>query len=119
MVESGVRVRWCGAGIVELATPDDRQLAFVDGWLWSNTGWDAFGVPKPAEYASRDGFVEYVRAKRPDAVLVLLTHDHVDHIGDYFEMLKGLNDAGVNVRTVAQSDMARVGLVQRYRDAGV
>jgi L-ascorbate metabolism protein UlaG (beta-lactamase superfamily) len=119
MADLGLRARWCGAGIVEFATADDRQIAYVDGWLWSNTGWEAFGVPKPAEYASRAGFVEYVRARQPEAVLVLLTHDHVDHIGDYFEMLAGLQEAGVNVRTVAQSDMARVGLVQRYRDAGL
>ena len=112
-------VRWLGAGIVELATTDYRQMVFVDAWFWSNRGWGAFGVEKPAEYSSPEGLVEYVRGKGAEAVLVALTHDHVDHIGDYFEVLTALSKAGLNVKTVAQADMARAGLVQRYKDAGL
>ena len=112
-------VRWLGAGIVELATTDYRQMAFVDAWFWSNRGWDAFGVEKPAEYASPEGLVAYVRQKGAEAVLVALTHDHVDHIGDYFTALKALADGGINVKSVLQADMARAGLVERFKEAGI
>src|SRR5919205_1258043 len=83
-------VRWLGGGVMELATPDYKQIAYLDAWVWNNAGWDRFGVKKPAEYATREGFVEYVKGKNPEAVLVLLTHDHRDHMGDYFEMLQAL-----------------------------
>jgi L-ascorbate metabolism protein UlaG (beta-lactamase superfamily) len=110
-------VRWLGGGVVQLATPDYKQIAYLDAWVWRNAGWDRFGVSKPPEYASKDGFVQYVSSKSPEAVLVLLTHDHRDHIGDYFEMLKGLQTAGVPVKTVGQGDLMRKGLIPGFQDA--
>jgi L-ascorbate metabolism protein UlaG (beta-lactamase superfamily) len=112
-------VRWLGGGVLEVATPDYQQLAYVDAWVWNNTGWDAFGSQKPTEYASVAGFRDYVRDKAPQAVLVALTHDHADHIGDYFEVLAALADTGLNVRTCGQSDLMRAGLVDRFRAAGL
>ena len=112
-------MRWLGAGIVELASPDYRDLVFVDAWFWSNGGWAAFGVEKPAEYSSTEGLVGYVKNKGASSVLVALTHDHIDHIGDYFQTLAALVEAGINVKTVLQADMARQGLVARFREAGL
>ena len=114
-----ITVRWLGGGVMELATPDYKQIAYVDAWIWNNTGWSRFGIPKPPEYASKEGFVRYVASKNPEAVFVLLTHDHGDHIGDYFEMLKGLTDAGLPVMTTGQSDLMRKGLVDDFRKAGL
>ena len=114
-----VAVRWLGGGVVELATPDYKQIAYLDAWVWNNAGWTRFGVSKPPEYASKDGFVQYVASKKPDAVLVLLTHDHGDHIGDYFEMLQGLTAAGLPVMTAGQSDLMRKGLVDECKAAGL
>jgi L-ascorbate metabolism protein UlaG (beta-lactamase superfamily) len=114
-----IMVRWLGGGVVELATPDYKQMAYIDAWIWNNAGWTRFNVPKPPEYASKDGFVQYVKSKSPQAVLVLLTHDHGDHIGDYFEMLQALNAAGVPVRTGGQSDLMRKGLVPQFKSAGL
>ncbi len=105
--------------MVELATPDYKQMAYIDAWIWNNAGWTRFNVPKPPEYASKDGFVQYVKSKSPQAVLVLLTHDHGDHIGDYFEMLQALNAAGVPVKTGGQSDLMRKGLVPEFKNAGL
>jgi L-ascorbate metabolism protein UlaG (beta-lactamase superfamily) len=113
-----VSVRWLGGGVVELATPDYKQIAYADAWFWNNAGWSRFSVPKPPEYASSDGFARYVAAKKPEAVLVLLTHDHGDHMGDYFETLKVLNAAGLPVMTVGQSDLMRRGLVPEFKNAG-
>ncbi len=110
-------IRWLGGGVVELATPDYKQIAYLDAWVWNNAGWDRFGVAKPPEYATRDGFVQYVKAKAPEAVLVLLTHDHGDHIGDYFELLQALSQAGVPVKTAGQSDLMRRGLVPQFKAA--
>jgi L-ascorbate metabolism protein UlaG (beta-lactamase superfamily) len=114
-------VRWLGGGVVEIATPDYKQIAYGDAWIWNNAGWDRFGVKKPPEYASAAGFAAYVAGKKPEAVFVLLTHDHGDHMGDYFEMLKALSDAGVPVKTTGQSDMMRsnTGLVPEFRKAGL
>ena len=114
-----ISVRWLGGGVVELATPDGKQMAYADAWVWNNTGWTAFSVPKPPEYATKEGFLRYVANKQPDAVFVLLTHDHADHIGDYFEMLKGLVAAGVPVMTAGQSDLMRKGLVDDFEKAGL
>jgi L-ascorbate metabolism protein UlaG (beta-lactamase superfamily) len=114
-----IMVRWLGGGVVELATPDYKQMAYIDAWIWNNAGWTRFNVPKPPEYASKDGFVQYVKSKSPQAVLVLLTHDHGDHIGDYFEMLQALNAAGLPVKTGGQSDLMRKGLVPEFKNAGL
>lgn len=112
-------VRWLGGGVVEIATPDYKQIAYGDAWIWNNAGWDRFGVKKPPEFASARGFASYVAGKRPDAVFVLLTHDHGDHMGDYFEMLKVLSDAGLPVKTTGQSDLLRSGLIPDFRKAGL
>ena len=114
-----VSVRWCGGGVVELATPDYKQIAYADAWFWNTAGWSRFNVQKPPEYASAQGFAQYVAGKKPEAVLVLLTHDHGDHMGDYFETLKVLSDAGVNVRTAGQSDLMRKGLIPEFNKAGL
>jgi len=116
-----VSVRWLGGGIVELATPDYKQIAYGDAWFWNNAGWTRFNVPKAAEYTSKEAFAQYVKGKNPEAVFVLLTHDHGDHAGDYMEALKALTDAGVNVMTTGQSDLMRAptGLVPDFQKAGL
>jgi len=116
-----VSVRWLGGGVVELATPDQKQMAYGDAWFWNNAGWSRFNVPKAPEYASKEAFAQYVRGKNPEAVLMLLTHDHGDHIGDYFEALKALVDVGVPVMTAGQSDLMRApnGLVPEFKKAGL
>jgi L-ascorbate metabolism protein UlaG (beta-lactamase superfamily) len=50
---------------------------------------------------------------------VLLTHDHGDHIGDYFQVLQGLSGAGVPVMTAGQSDFMRRGLVEQFKKVGL
>ncbi len=116
-----VSVRWLGGGVAELATPDYKQIAYADAWFWSNAGWTRFNVPKAAEYASKEAFAQYVRGKNPDAVFVLLTHDHGDHAGDYMDALKALVDAGVPVMSTGQSDLMRAptGLVPDFQKAGL
>jgi L-ascorbate metabolism protein UlaG (beta-lactamase superfamily) len=116
-----VSVRWLGGGVVEVATPDNKQMAYGDAWFWNNAGWSRFNVPKAPEYASKEAFAQYVRGKDPDAVFVLLTHDHGDHMGDYFDALKALVDAGVPVMTAGQSDLMRApnGLVPEFKKAGL
>jgi L-ascorbate metabolism protein UlaG (beta-lactamase superfamily) len=112
-------VRWLGGGIVELATPDNKQIAYGDAWFWSNAGWTRFNVQKPPEYSSKEAFAKYVAGKNPAAVLMLLTHDHGDHIGDYFDALAELSRAGVPVMTAGQSDLMRKGLIPDFKKAGL
>src|SRR5882672_4702932 len=71
MTGGSISVRWLGGGVVELATPDYKQIAYSDAWIWNNSGWSRFSVEKPPEYATSAGFVQYVASKKPEAVFVL------------------------------------------------
>jgi L-ascorbate metabolism protein UlaG (beta-lactamase superfamily) len=114
-----LKMRWYGGGVYELATPDDKAIVLVDAWIWSNTGFKAFGIDKPAELASAAAYAAHVKGRSPDAVIVALTHDHGDHMGDYFELLRALVDAGVDVKTVGQSDLMRVAFPPKFKAANL
>lgn len=114
-----LKLRWFGGGVYELATLDDSAIVLVDAWIWNNTGWSAFNIEKPPELRSAQAFAAHLKSRNPQALLVALTHDHGDHIGDYFEMLPALVNAGLPVMTVGQSDLMRVGLVQKFKAAGL
>jgi L-ascorbate metabolism protein UlaG (beta-lactamase superfamily) len=114
-----LKIRWYGGGVYELATPDDKTIVLVDAWIWNNTGFKAFGIDKPAELSSAAAYAAHIKGRRPDAVVVALSHDHGDHMGDYFELLPALLAAGVDVKTVGQSDLMRVGLLPKFKAAGL
>ncbi|MEA2689651.1 MAG: hypothetical protein QOD51_2258, partial [Candidatus Eremiobacteraeota bacterium] len=114
-----LKMRWYGGGVYELATPDDKSIVLVDAWIWNNTGFKAFGIDKPAELSSAAAYAAHVKGRKPDAVVVALTHDHGDHMGDYFELLRALLDAGVDVKTVGQSDLMRVALPPKFKAANI
>jgi L-ascorbate metabolism protein UlaG (beta-lactamase superfamily) len=114
-----IAMRWYGGGVYELATPDNQTIVLVDAWIWNNTGFTAFGIPKPSELSSAAAYAAHLRSRNPGAVIVALTHDHGDHMGDYFELLPALVAAGLNVKTVGQSDLMRVGLVPKFQAAGL
>jgi L-ascorbate metabolism protein UlaG (beta-lactamase superfamily) len=114
-----LKIRWYGGGVYELAPPGDSVIVLVDAWIWNNTGFKAFGIDKPPELSSAAAYTAHLKARNPGAVVVALTHDHGDHIGDYFELLGALVAAGIDVKTVGQSDMMRVGLVPRFKAANL
>lgn len=114
-----LKMRWYGGGVYELATPDDKTIVLVDAWIWNNTGFKAFNIDKPAELSSAGVYAAHVKGRSPNAVVVALTHDHGDHMGDYFELLGALASAGVDVKTVGQSDLMRVGLLPKFKAANL
>ena len=123
-----VNIRWIGGGVVELATPDNKQIAYIDAAFQDPAvaqAYDIFKVSRPPEFTSAASFAGYVQAKSPDAVLVLLTHDHSDHAGldqqEYINALMGLASAGVSVKTSGQSDLMRspTGLRPKFQAAGL
>jgi L-ascorbate metabolism protein UlaG (beta-lactamase superfamily) len=114
-----LKMRWYGGGVYELATPDDKTIVLVDAWIWNNTGFKAFNIDKPAELAGAAAYAAHIKGRSPDAVVVALTHDHGDHMGDYFELLSALSGAGVDVKTVGQSDLMRVGLPPKFKAANL
>jgi L-ascorbate metabolism protein UlaG (beta-lactamase superfamily) len=114
-----LKMRWYGGGVYELATPDDKTIVLVDAWIWNNTGFGGFDLQKPPELASAAAYAAHIKGRAPNAVIVALTHDHGDHMGDYFELLPALLAAGVDVKTVGQSDLMRVGLVPRFKAANL
>jgi L-ascorbate metabolism protein UlaG (beta-lactamase superfamily) len=91
----------------------------VDAWIWNNAGWKAFNLDKPPELQSASAFAAHIKSRNPQYVLVALTHDHGDHMGDYFELLPALVAAGVPVMTVGQSDLFRVALVPKFKAANL
>lgn len=114
-----LRIRWYGGGVYELAPPDDSVIVLVDAWIWNNTGFKAFNIEKPPELSSAAAYAAYLKARNPQAVVVALSHDHGDHMGDYFELLPALLGAGLDTKTIGQSDMMRVGLVPKFKAAGL
>src|ERR1700677_732043 len=112
-----IKMRWFGGGVYELATPDDSAIVLVDAWIWNNAGWKAFNLDKPPELQSAAAFAAHIKSRNPQYVLVALTHDHGDHMGDYFELLPALVAAGVPVMTGGQGDLFRVGLVPKFKTA--
>ncbi|HEY4441394.1 MAG TPA: MBL fold metallo-hydrolase [Candidatus Elarobacter sp.] len=114
-----LKMRWYGGGVYELATPDDKTIVLVDAWIWNNTGFKAFNIAKPPELSSASAYAAHIKARNPNAVIVALTHDHGDHMGDYFELLPALVAAGVDVKTVGQSDLFRVALVPKFKAANL
>jgi L-ascorbate metabolism protein UlaG (beta-lactamase superfamily) len=114
-----LKVRWFGGGVYEVATPDDSAIVLVDAWIWNNAGWSAFKIEKPPELQSASVFAAHLKSRNPEVVLVALTHDHGDHIGDYFELLPALLGAGLPVMTLGQSDLMRVALVPKFKAAGL
>jgi L-ascorbate metabolism protein UlaG (beta-lactamase superfamily) len=116
---STLKMRWYGGGVYELATPDDKTIVLVDAWIWNNTGFKAFNIDKPAELSSASAYAAHIKGRAPSAVIVALTHDHGDHMGDYFELLGALQGAGVDVKTVGQSDLMRVALVPKFKAANL
>jgi L-ascorbate metabolism protein UlaG (beta-lactamase superfamily) len=114
-----LKIRWYGGGVYELATPDDKTIVLVDAWIWNNTGFKAFGIDKPAELSSAAAYAAHIKTRRPDVMIVALSHDHGDHIGDYFELLPALVATGIDVKTVGQSDMMRAGLLPKFKAAGI
>ena len=76
-------------------------------------------MTKPPELQSASAFAAHLKSRNPQAVLVALTHDHGDHMGDYFELLPALVAAGLPVMTVGQSDLMRVALVPKFKAANL
>jgi len=116
---SPINVRWLGGGVAELSTPDSKQIMLVDAWIWNNAGYERFGRQKPPELSSASAYADHLVARKPDAVFVLLTHDHGDHIGDFFELLKTLHERSLNVKAMGHSDLMRYALVPKFKDAGL
>ncbi len=113
-----LKIRWYGGGVYELAPPDDKITVLVDAWIWNNTGFKAFNIDKPAELSSAAAYAAHLKS-RNGTVVVALSHDHGDHMGDYFELLGALVAAGVDVKTVGQSDLMRVGLLSKFKAANL
>ncbi len=112
-------MRWYGGGVYELATPGDEQITLVDAWIWNNTGFKAFGIEKPPELSSAANYVAHIAARKPKSIVVLLTHDHGDHSGDYFELLKGLSEAGLPVKSAGHAELMRAAFLPKFKEAGI
>ncbi|MEM3099720.1 MAG: hypothetical protein QXU32_13555 [Nitrososphaerales archaeon] len=51
--------------------------------------------------------------------MITLTNDHPDEIGDLFAIAKALQDAKLNYRMVAQSDLYRNWLIPELNNSGI
>ncbi len=114
-----LKMRWYGGGVYELATPEDKSIVLVDAWIWSNTGFKAFGLDKPADLSSAAAYAVYTNSRNPDTFVYTLTLDHAHHMCVYFELLPPLVSAGVDVKSVGQSDLMRSALVPKFKAANL
>ncbi|MEM4298204.1 MAG: MBL fold metallo-hydrolase, partial [Nitrososphaerota archaeon] len=101
-----IRVRWLGLGVLELTTPDYKQMVYVDAMIINNWGFGGFKVPVPPEYSSMESWVSYIKEKNPSIVVFAITHNHMDHVGDLVDHVANLTKVGVKVSVVAQYEWA-------------
>lgn len=102
---NSVDITWLGHSTIELSTPDYKKVVFLDPWI-ENPAWGWFNVTPPYQYASIANLVEYIKEKNPTIVLILLTCDHGDHVGDLFRLTNELINASIQVRIVAIYEVA-------------
>lgn len=115
--ENIVNIIWLGHAATEIATTDYKKIVYVDPWI-TNPAWEAFNLTAPYQYANVANLVTYIEAKDPDIVVILLTSDHGDHIGDLFELVEGLIGAEVEVKIVAIYELAFAYIAPKIGELG-
>ena len=114
-----LKARWMGGGVLELSSADDSTIVLIDAWIWNNSGYARFGLTKPADLASAAAYVASIKRRAPKTFVIALTHDHGDHMGDYFELMKTLVAENVPFMSAGQSDLMRTGLIPNFKAAGL
>lgn len=105
-----VNITWFGFTSFEIATEDYSSVVYANPNIWKFDQAKAFGVKLKPEYESPEALASFLKEKNSN-IVITLTNDHPDEIGDLFEIAKAFQDADLDYKIVANSDLARQWLI--------
>lgn len=117
--ENTVNLTWFGFTAFEIANPDYSSVIYTNPNIWLYNQSSAFDVQLKPQYESPEALANFLKEKNSRNVVITLTNDHPDEIGDLFELAKAFQDVNLEYRIVAQSDLARNWLVPELEKKGI
>ena len=117
--QSTVNLTWFGFTAFEIATPDYSSVVYTNPNIWLYNQSSAFGVKLKPEYKSPDTLAQFLKEKQSKNIVITLTNDHPDEIGDLFDLAFAFQEAKLDYKIVAQSDLANNWLVQELSKRGI
>jgi len=100
-----VRARWLGLGVMEISSPDYKQIVYVDALIINNWGFAGFNIPVPQNIPAWIIGLNILREKT-SIVVFAITHNHGDHVGNLLDCVGNLTKEGINTAVVAQYEFA-------------
>lgn len=117
--EGAVNLTWFGFTAFEIATPDYSSVVYANPNIWRYNQSEAFGVKLKPQYESPDAVAQFLKEKNSKDIVIALTNDHPDEIGDLFELAIAFQAAGLDYKIVTQSDLGRNWLVPELNKRGI
>lgn len=117
--EEQVNLTWFGFTAFEIASGDYSSVVYANPNIWRYNQSAAFGVALEPQYESPDALAQFLKEKNSKDIVLALTNDHPDEIGDLFELAEAFKRAGLEYWIVAQSDVARNWLVPELEKRGL
>lgn len=109
--ESTVNLTWFGFTTFEIATPDYASVVYANPNIWLYNQSSAFNVKLKPQYENPDALAQFLKEKNSKDIVITLTNDHPDEIGDLFELAAAFQKAQLNYKIVTQSDLAKNWLI--------
>ena len=106
-----VNLTWFGFTTFEIATADYSSVVYANPNIWRYNQSLAFDVKLKPQYESPDALAQFLKEKNSKDIVITLTNDHPDEIGDLFELADAFQKAQLDYKIVAQSDLARNWLI--------
>ena len=113
--QSTVNLTWFGFTTFEIATPDYSSVVYTNPNIWKYNQSIAFNVKLKPQYESPDTLAQFLKEKNSKDIVLTLTNDHPDEIGDLFELAAAFQKAGLDYKIVTQSDLANTWLIYEDR----
>ena len=105
--QNEVNLTWFGFTTFEIATPDYSSVVYTNPNIWLYNQSSAFGVKLKPQYESPDALAQFLKEKKSKDIVITLTNDHHDEIGDLFELATAFQKAKLDYKIVAQSDLVK------------
>jgi len=109
--QTTVNLTWFGFTAFEIETEDYLSVMYANPNIWRYNQSLAFDVKLKPQYESPDALAQFLKDKKSRDIVIALTNDHPDEIGDLFELAAAFQKAQLNYKIVAQSDLARNWLI--------
>jgi len=109
--QNEVNLTWFGFTTFEIATPDYSSVVYTNPNIWKYNQSIAFGVKLKPQYESPETLAKFLKEKNSKDIVLTLTNDHPDEIGDLLELAAAFQKAELPYKIVTQSDLARSWLI--------